>query len=60
MKRRRFFLTVIADGLFVLGLAAIAVGVAMMGHVPAAVCIAGAETALVAALLRISGGRDDA
>lgn len=59
MKRRRFFLTVIADGLFVLGLAAIAVGVAMMGHVPAAVCVAGAETTLVGVLLKLSGGGND-
>lgn len=54
MKRRRFFLTVIADGLFVIGLAAIAVGIAMAGHPPAAVCVGGAEAVLVAVLLRLT------
>ena len=59
MKRRKFFLTVIADGLFVLGLAAIAVGIAMAGHLPAAVCVAGAESTLTGVLLQLSGGRGE-
>lgn len=54
MKRRKFFLTVISDGLFLAGLAAIAVGIAMAGHLPAAVCVAGAECTLTGVLLRLS------
>lgn len=54
MKRRRILLTVVADVLFVIGLAAIAVAIAMAGYRPAAVCMGGAEAVLVAVLLRLS------
>ena len=41
MKRKRFFLSLLADVIFLLGLAAIVVGIALAGHGPLAVCVAG-------------------
>ena len=59
MKKRRFFRTVVADALFVVGLASIVVGIALMGHLPLAVCVAGAECVGVGALLAL-GRKEDA
>lgn len=59
MKKRRFIRTVVADVLFVVGLAAIVVGIAMAGHLPAAICTAGAEGTGIGVLLQLSGRRDD-
>lgn len=59
MKKRRFFRTVVADALFVVGLAAIVVGIALMGHLPLAVCVAGAECVGTGALLAL-GRKEDA
>ena len=53
MKRRRFIRTLLADALFLVGLAAIVVGIALMGHLPLAVCVAGAECVGVGALLAL-------
>lgn len=50
MKRKRFILTLLADVLFVIGLAAIVVGIAMAGNVPLAVSVAGVELAVTAVL----------
>lgn len=43
MRRKRFILSLLADGLFLLGLVSIVVGIALAGHVPLAVGVAGAE-----------------
>lgn len=51
--KKRFFRTVVADTLFCVGLAAIVVGIALMGHLPLAVCVAGAECVGVGALLAL-------
>ena len=57
--KKRFFRTVVADTLFCVGLAAIVVGIAMAGHLPAAICTAGAEGTGLGVLLQMSGRRDD-
>ena len=54
MKRKRFFLSLLADVIFLLGLAAIVVGIALAGHGPLAVCVAGAEMTVAGVLLRSS------
>ena len=53
MKRKRFFLSLLADVIFLLGLAAV-VGIALAGHGPLAVCVAGAEMTVAGVLLRSS------
>ena len=58
MKKRRFIRTVVADTLFVVGMAAIVVGIALMGHLPLAVCVAGAECTGTGALLAIGQGKE--
>ena len=50
----RFFLSLLADVIFLLGLAAIVVGIALAGHGPLAVCVAGAEMTVAGILLRSS------
>ena len=59
MKRRRFIRTLLADALFLVGLAAIVVGIALMGHLPLAVCVAGAECTGTGALLALSAEKVD-
>ena len=51
MRRKQWILSVLADVLFALGLAAVAIGIAMSGSIPLAVCVGGAETAVCAALI---------
>ena len=46
MRRKQWILSVLADVLFALGLAAVAIGIAMSGSIPLAVCVGGAETAV--------------
>ena len=50
MKRKRFFLSLLADVIFLLGLAAIVVGIALAGHGR----VAGAEMTVAGVLLRSS------
>ena len=54
MKRKRFFLSLLADVIFLLGLSAIVVGIALAGHGPLSVCVAGAEMTVAGVLLRSS------
>lgn len=42
-KRRKFIFSVLSDLLFVSGMAAVVIGIAMAGHPPLAVCIGGVE-----------------
>ena len=58
MKKRRVIRTLVADVLFCVGLAAIVVGIALMGHLPLAVCVAGAECTGTGALLSLSIGKE--
>ena len=58
MKRKKFFISLIADVLFVAGLVAIVVGIAMAGRFPAAVCVAGGEGVGMGLLLS-AGNRED-
>ena len=57
MNRKKFFISLVADALFVAGLVAIVVGIALAGHLPAAVCVAGGE-AVGLGLLLSAGSRD--
>lgn len=57
MKRKKFFISLVADALFVAGLVAIVVGIALAGHLPAAVCVAGGESVGLGLLLS-AGSRD--
>lgn len=57
MKRKKFFISLVADALFVAGLVAIVVGIALAGHLPAAVCVAGGESVGLGLLLS-TGNRD--
>lgn len=57
MRRKRFILSLLADAIFLLGLAAIVVGIAMAGHVPLAVGVAGAE--MIVLSLVISPGQKE-
>ena len=60
MKKRRYIQTVVADVLFVIGLAAIVVGIAAAGHWPLAIGVAGAELTGTGILLKLGdGGEDD-
>lgn len=59
-RKRKFFLSVIADVCFVLGLVAVVVGVAAAGYGPLAITIAGAELAVVGVLLFPAKGEEDA
>lgn len=58
--KKRFILSVLADVLFVIGMVAIVVGIAMAGYIPHAVCAAGGELIasglFVAVSLRNNGG----
>jgi hypothetical protein len=57
MKRKKFFISLVADALFVAGLVAIVVGIALAGHLPAAVGVAGGESVGLGLLLS-TGNRD--
>lgn len=57
MKRKKFFISLVADAFFVAGLVAIVVGIALAGHLPAAVCVAGGESVGLGLLLS-TGNRD--
>ena len=59
MRRKQWILSVLADVLFALGLAAVAIGIAMAGSIPLAVCVGGAETAVCAAMCRAGQTREE-
>ncbi len=50
-KRRKFIVSTLSDLLFVAGMATIVIGIAMAGHTPLAVCVAGVELVLSGCLL---------
>lgn len=56
MKKHRYIRTVIADALFVIGLAAIVVGIAAAGHWSLAIGVAGAEITGTGVLLKLGDG----
>lgn len=58
-RRRKFYRSVIAEGLFVLGLVAVVVGIAAAGHGPLAITVAGAELIAVGILLSPPPEKED-
>ena len=58
MRKHRFIRTVIADALFVVGLAAIVVAIAAAGHWAVAIGVAGVEATGTGALLMLGEGGD--